>query len=329
MSNRFAALLAACALALAASGALAQSAPAQKPGGSTAVPSVTVEAPPPKVIERQSFDFVQGVTKPSNPEVDAIGRWHDAVCVAVLGLAETEAAKIKTRIQEVAAEVGLPAAKPACSANVEIFFSDRPQLVMDKVAKQRGQLLGYYHVHDRAALKQVTRPIQAWYVTATRGRGGTNVVPFLGTSDPFDTGLPGLQTSPRVVDDPENIPPAGCGDNPHFTACLSSEFANVFVVADAKALQGKDLAFLSDYLAMLALSQPRSLDGCAALASVIDALAPSDCGGRLAPDGFTPADAAYLTSLYSADPEGKRVAQQTEISTRMARILTKGLNVRR
>jgi len=103
----------------------------------------------------------------------------------------------------------------------------------------------------------------------------------------------------------------------------------VFMVADAKALQGKDLAFLSDYLAMLALSQPKSLDGCNALGSVIDALASSDCGGRAAPDGFTPADAAYLTALYSADPEGKRVAQQGEISTRMARILTKGANIPR
>jgi hypothetical protein len=74
---------------------------------------------------------------------------------------------------------------------------------------------------------------------------------------------------------------------------------------------------------MLALSQPKSLDGCGALPSVLDVLAKSACGGREAPEGFTAADAAFLTALYMADPERKKTSEQAEIASRMANILVK------
>jgi hypothetical protein len=210
--------------------------------------------------------------------------------------------------------VGLPATRPVCAANVEIVFSDQPQAVMDLLTKKREYLLGYYHRHEHDRLKKVTRPIQAWYVTATRGEGGSVAGALFG-------GVSGLQLKSDVIDDPENPPPASCGDNPHFTACLKSEFRNVFIVADSKALEGKGAGLLSDYLAMLALSQPKSLDGCNALPSVIDLFAPTACPGRDTPDGLTPADAAYLTALYMSDPEGKKNMEQTDISLRMAKIL--------
>jgi hypothetical protein len=268
------------------------------------------------VIERQSQSFVLGYAASANAEIDQIGRWHDPVCVQVVGLVDAQAAAIKARIEEVAKEVGLPATRPVCAANVEIVFTDQPQAVMDLLAKKREYLLGYYHRHEHDRLKKVTRPIQAWYVTATRGEGGSIAGALFG-------GVSGLQLETDVVDDPENPPPASCGDNPHFTACLKSEFRNVFIVADSKALEGKGSGLLSDYLVMLALSQPKSLDGCNALPSVIDLFAPSACPGRDAPGGLTQADAAYLTALYMSDPEGKKNMEQTDISLRMANILIK------
>jgi hypothetical protein len=282
------------------------------------VAPVTVEGaakPTPKVIERQTHTFVEGYAATPNAEIQQIGRWRDSVCVQVLGLAEAQAAAIKARIEQVATEVGLRPAKPSCTADVEIVFSDNPQGVMDKVAQQREYLLGYYHRHDHDRLKKVTRPIQAWYVTATYGGGGD-------VAGALFAGVP-MQVHEEVIDDPENPAPTSCGDNRYFSACLESVFKNVFMVADSKALAGKDAGMIADYLAMLALSQPKSLDACAALTSVLDVLAPSGCGGREPPDGFTAADAAYLTSLYAADGEGRKTQEQTDISTRMARILTK------
>jgi hypothetical protein len=314
MPNRFACVLFASVLSSVPAAALAQPAPA-KPAASTTVAPVTVQAAPtPRVIEKQSQSFVLSYAATPNAEIDQIGRWHDPVCVQVVGLVDAQATAIKARIEEVAKEVGLPATRPICSANVEIVFSDQPQAVLDELAKKREYLLGYYHRHEHDRLKKVTRPIQAWYVTSTRGEGASVAGALFG-------GVSGLQVNTDVIDDPENPPPNSCGDNPHFTACLTSEFRNVFIVADSKALGGKGAGLLSDYMVMLALSQPKSLDGCNALPSVIDLFAPSACAGRDTPDGLTAADAAYLTALYMSDPEGKKNMEQTDISIRMANIL--------
>ncbi len=218
----------------------------------------------------------------SNPEVNQIGRWHDPVCVVVLGLPRAEqAAAIKARIESVAQAVGLPAARAGCAANVEIVFTPEPQHVMDIVAKRREYLLGYYHVHNRDRLKTVTGPIQSWYVTSTSSFGVTisNAISAVGgagfipvpIANPMPTHMMG------VIDDPENAARPGCGDAPHFTACSTSAFENVFMVADSKVLEGKDLGLVADYMAMLALSKPRSLDGCNALPGVIELFAKSGC----------------------------------------------------
>jgi hypothetical protein len=46
----------------------------------------------------------------------------------------------------------------------------------------------------------------------------------------------------------------------------------------------------------------------------------SGCAGG-APDGLTPADAAYLTALYQANPEARKVNEQSDIADRMAKML--------
>ena len=81
---------------------------------------------------------------------------------------------------------------------------------------------------------------------------------------------------------------------------------------------------MTDYLVLLALSQPRSLDGCSGLSSVIDMFAKSVCPGQdVAPDGLTPSDAAYLTALYASDPEAKLSLAKGDIELRMDDLLTR------
>jgi hypothetical protein len=308
MPNRLAFLPAAAVLALAASPAPAQPAP-------TRVPPLTVEAPaPPKTVEMRSYRFVQKNVAIGNPELDQIVRWRDPVCVQVVGLVPNQNEAIAARIGDVAKAVNLHVGKPGCRANIEIVFTDQPQAVMDTVYQRREYMLGYYHRHDGVRLKKVTRPIQAWHVTATLGGAGRG-------------GFGGAFFS-EVIDDPENPPPNGCGDKPAFTACVQTVFKNVFVIVDNKFLGDKSLGLVTDYLAMVALAEPRSLDGCNELPSVIDLFGKA-CPGREAPDGLTPSDAAYLTALYSADPEGRRWAEESDISGRMARILIKANAVAR
>ena len=319
MPNRLASVLIVAFLSLAPASVLGQpvSPPAASAAPPTTVKTVTVQAPAkPKVVEKQAGSFVQAYAAAQNPEVGQIGRWRDPVCAEVVGLPRADqAAMIKARIESVAQALGVPAPRAGCTANVEVVFSDQPQRVMDVVAQRHEFLLGYYHRNDHDRLKQVTHPIQAWYVTATQANG----------SGAAALALNGLaryaQFRSRVIDDPQNVPPVGCAGSRLTTSCLQSEFDNVFVVADSKALEGKDLGLVADDMAMLALSQPRSLDGCNALPSVIDAFARAPCPGRDAPDGLTPADAAYLTSLYATDLQAKRAGEQSDIARRMSDIL--------
>jgi hypothetical protein len=279
----------------------------------------------PRLIQR-SQAFVQAYAAAANPELDQIARWRDAVCVQVVGLDQGLDAKIKGHIEDVARSLDLRVKKPGCSANIEIVFSDQPQGVADAIAKRREYLLGYYHAHDRDRLKTITRPIQAWYVTATSSENPFNGATAFGLAS-FSRMGGGGWSAPSMgvesIDDADGIRPPGCGDAPPYRSCMKSLFHNVLVVADSKALEGKDAGLIADYMVMLTLSQARSLDGCNSFPSVIDLFAKAACPGRDAPDGLTPADAAYLTALYKADLEARKHFQVADISGRMADILTK------
>ncbi|MEI9890004.1 MAG: hypothetical protein WDN45_04615 [Caulobacteraceae bacterium] len=311
-------LLTACALAVATTAILTGPSLAD----SAADNAVTVAGVSrPKAIQEQTRRFTDAYAA-ATPQLGQIARWRDPVCVEVEGLLADLDANVRARVEDVAKAVGRHVETGGCRANIEIVFTEKPQLLMDGVARTRENLLGYYHRHDHAKLKAITRPIQAWYVTSTLGGGGnTNgaVFAYLETSGGVG-GLP-IQVQREVIDDPSHMSPTGCGDNPNFTACLQGVFKNVLVVADANQLKGKDIGLLSDYVVMLALSQSRQPDACGELPSVMDLFAASACPGRDPPQGLTPADAAYLTALYQADPEAKLLGQKGDISGRMARML--------
>jgi hypothetical protein len=323
MLNRFGPALT-CTAWLMASAALAQTAAST----ATAVAPLTVQAAaPPKTVEKQARSFVQTHAAPTE-RLGQFARWNDPVCVQVLGLIPEQAAQVKARTEEVAKAVGLKVQASGCTANIEIAFADQPQPLIDGLVKRRDSILGYHNPSETQALKTITRPVQAWYKTATRGGGfntaGMVFAQFSNASGQSMTSgsYPGMTVEHETADTPQSTTPTGCGDS-HFSSCLSSIFQNVLVVVDNTKVKGQPLGPVSDYVAMLALSQSRSLDGCAALPSVIDLFAPSACPGRDAPDGLAPADAAYLTALYSVDLEAKKAAQQSDITDRMARILIK------
>ena len=298
---------------LAGTAAMAQTAPAP-----TTVAPVTVQAAPtsPKTVEKQTKSFVLSFAAPTS-KLDQLARWHDPICVTVTGLIPEQATEVKARIEDVAKAVGRSARGAGCPANIEIVFTDQPQRMLDNVAAHREEILGYYHRHETKALKTVSRPIQAWYVTASESGGGNGAAGLA-----FSVGSAGSllqQMHARVVDDPENPPPTGCGDS-HFTVCLRSEFDNILVVVDNGRVKDRSLGLVSDYVVMLALSQPRSLDGCNVLPSVIDLFA--TCPDRDTPDGLTPADAAYLTALYASEPEAKAASERVDMAGRMTDILS-------
>src|SRR6185312_13663413 len=86
----------------------------------------------------------------------------------------------------------------------------------------------------------------------------------------------------------------GLGANPG----ARQKLALAIVVVDPARTQDLSLDTVSDYVAVLALSQPRALDRCNVLPSITDLYAGA-CPGRSTPAGLTAADAAYLRALYT------------------------------
>jgi hypothetical protein len=277
--------------------------------------TVTAAALPPEAVKKRTRSFVESFAA-TTVNLGQITRWSEPLCVVVVGLVPGQAAQVKARVEEVGKAVGRGARQPGCTQNIEIVFTADPQQALDYVAEHREIALGYYHRHQAGVLKTVTRPIQAWYMTATIGKGGSSAGFALQRGGPSAP----IQVRGRVVDDPDSEMPAGCGDS-HFTACLRSEFENVLVVVDDRRVWDHSLGLISDYVAMLTLSQPRLLDGCNVLPSVMDVFAPA-CPTHDGPDGLTRADMAYLKALYAADLEAKKAGELSDIAGRMAKTLT-------
>jgi hypothetical protein len=199
----------------------------------------------------------------------------------------------------VAASVGARTdAKRKCKTNVEILFTDRPAAVIKSLDEiTHGAILGMQFVHERPSLLEITHPIQGWYITGTRY--DENSVDHVtgygndGAAKDADDRTPVLDNAYRNT--PERIPLGS-----HIPLRRVSTILNVLIVADINKLAGHEIGPVSDYIAMLALSQPRSLDNCNELPSILDLMLP-DCREGTKPQGLTPNDTAYLKALYAAD----------------------------
>ena len=296
-----------------------KSATADAPAPSApAVAAITVEATQPAELRKQTYNYVTSFAATS-PKIDGVSRWTHPLCVLVDGLPADKDAEVKARIEDVGQAIGLKIAGKNCEANIEVFFAGQAQAFLDKIAASRSQLLGFQYRTETNKLKAMTRPIQAWYMTATQGTGNT-VGSTFSYSAGGESNQQGLGVG-EIMDTPDGHAPAGCGDS-RFGGCLKSVFVHVLIVVDLPATADKSAGLLSDYVTMLALAQPKSLDSCNGLVSVID-LFSSTCSGRKAPDGLTRADVSYLTALYKANLEAHKSSQETDIASRMADMLLK------
>ena len=261
--------------ALAAGGLVMATAAAAQPV--QAVPPSSRLANPAR-IERQAADFVQSYgafTSGASASSRRTGRWARGLCVAFDGLAPAQETAVSARIEEVAKTVGVGVRPADC---------EPANLEIAVTANPQGLLnrlveedsqLLGDRTSDSRTARIVTLPIQAWYWTN------------------------GAALADRATSAPTRL------------------FTNVLVIVDLRRpeIKTKTLGLLADYLAMLALSQPRDLGQCNVLPSITDLFAA--CPGRPGPAGLTPADAAYLSALYAGDAE-------PDIVERMANILAGG-----
>jgi len=291
--------------------AMAQDATSRYPDGTggPAAPteSVTVTA----LRQKQIQQYVESHAVPSRM-AGKIGRWEQPICITAEGLRPELLELVVRRVKAVAAQVGAPVNNdPSCQQNVEIGFSSDPQSVMDYVRDKHINYLGsFYGAGEAEKIAQMTRPIQAWYATVTIDAHGES------TSDTRPSG------PPRCFDFPRCIlmisAPVVQSTGTRVSDEIRTGFRNVVVLGDRNRLMKMEIGPLADYISFLVLAQPRSLDDCTGLPSILNSLAV-----KCAPnsDELSQADIAYLTGLYHMNTGRFLAGQKEEIAFQMKKAL--------
>jgi hypothetical protein len=239
-------------------------------------------------LETQITRFVRGHARLSR--IDQLTRWRDLICVRVHNLPAAYATFIQNRILDVAREARAPASDQAtCTPNVTIMFTAEPQAVLDQIRSEAPDFLGYHFIGQREALATMTRPIQAWYVTATRAGGE------------------------RFIDEAMTDPPSGAAGS-RLSRGLQSEFVHVLILVNANDVADAPVGPISDYLAMLSLTEIRDETwSCGGLVTIMEHF--STCPD--APQELTEPDRAFLQGLYTMDPALIATLQRGHVARRM------------
>jgi hypothetical protein len=244
-----------------------------------------------------------------------VARWETGICPTVMGLNSDFTTFVLKRVKDAATKAGAPLdGHAACNPNVQIVFTTAPQALLDNIRKNYDALLGY---HDSAAqaeaMAKVTHPIQAWYSTETIDvRGAPH----------FDGGkIPGI----GCMDPPRcrvNLTRAGsyAVSGTRLNDGLRSGFHDVIIVVEPKQLAGYEIGALADYIAFLALAQPRSLDDCQQLPTILNLLA-AGCARAGEATQMTDSDMGYLRGLYHMTDDAGLATQQNEIAFQLKQAL--------
>lgn len=221
------------------------------------------------------------------------------VCPVTLGLPQSFDDFVTARVVQVAASVGAKTdATGTCKPNIEILFTDEPEAVVKSLSdRTRGAILGMHYVHETPRLLAVTHPIQGWYVTGTRVIDDS--ISPVSTVDPDGTTRSTSGRLPRL-DNLYRVGPERVSLGTRIPGRRISSIVNVLIVADIRQVGGREVGSVADYISMLALSEPGSLDECNEMPSILDLMS-SACGSRPKPDKLTDSDIAYLKGLYAAD----------------------------
>ena len=226
-------------------------------------------------------------------KTDQLARWRRGLCPEAIGLSAEFTAFVVRRIKEVAASVGAPVDPSAkCKPNARIFFETQPQKQLDEIVHHAPEMLGAYYRAQAKQFETFSRTIQPWYMTATRSAGGV-----------------------EWVDSAYAPTPNGAAGS-RLTSGLSSWIVHVLVIADLNKIAGYTIGSVSDYIAMLVLAQPASLDTCEELPSITELMA-SHCDERKKAEALTAGDLAYLKGLYSANLELTTSLERSHIHNRM------------
>ena len=90
------------------------------------------------------------------------------------------------------------------------------------------------------------------------------------------------------------------------------------IVVDANKIVGRPIGAISDYLAVLTLTQAFAPEQCGRLPSIMEMMLPN-CREKEALTGITAGDLAFLRALYKADLEAVLPLERDSVENSMTR----------
>ena len=254
-------------------------------------------------------DFVGAVAAPTRL-AGKLARWEVPVCPIVMGLNPKAVQFITRRMRAVAAGAGAPVNNdPKCRPNIQVVFTTVPQDLVSNIRQKQGDLLGYFDTLKQLdQMVTVTRPIQAWYMTATEDvRGNVQIDTARTMGMEFSLG--------------PNVPPvwqpqarAYATMSSHLGDGLRANLHHITIIADPTKLLDYEMGPVADYISMLALSQMVTPDRCQSLHTITNLLA--DACPRI-PGGLSDIDLGYLRGLYHMNAERSKSVQIREVTYQM------------
>jgi hypothetical protein len=296
------------ALATTSAAAWAASAPdatAPAPGSPESITVTATPLPHRSAVDEFIYSYPTAVRT-----TDKIARWRRGICPTVYGLPAHFGDFITRRMKAIARNAGAPvSADPKCRPNIEIVFTTKPQSIADDLRKNHYPFLGYFDNFGQAdALARVTHDIQAWYLTATVGRGGQLRIDNP-RQDFMYAGLNAMMGMDGIGGGAPTYYAPGAG---RFNVGPGSSLYNVIIVADPAKLGEYEMGALADYIAMLALSQPKSFDVCWEVPSITNLLS-KDCQAERKTASLSDNDARFLYGLYKMDTDFVVQIQRSQI----------------
>ncbi len=243
-----------------------------------------------------------------------LARWRASICPETLGLSPGFNSFVSARIGAVAAVIGAPHGEQGhCKVNVRILFTSEPKQVIGEIVKRDPAFLGFHYAQQTQRAATFDHPIQGWYMTATQGDRG-NIA--LDNPNPIQQTAAALN-SPVARALQSGTTPGGRAGTRLATG-QDSLLVHALVIVDTKGVSGYPIGSISDYLAMLVLSQTRSPDACGPLPSILDLMA-MHCGTEKKPEAVTAGDLAFLRALYSMDLRENLSLETNDIQNAMMR----------
>ncbi|MEY4966012.1 MAG: hypothetical protein RL274_1595 [Pseudomonadota bacterium] len=275
------------------------------------VDNVIVTAPrlrPEKALD----NFIIAHAKTARPN-GKIARWKAGICPLTIGLPAKFNQYVTQRIIRVAMTAGAPlAAAEPCRTNLIVLATPEPQALLDNIRKKHPMALGFHYRSRAERIATMRLPIQAWHGTVTEDFRGRLYKDFP-TMDPGFEGT-GLLPTDFLLPDGMSVTGNRTGDG------LKSQFTSAIIIMDTTRIGGQEIGPLSDYIAMLALSQGQYYDTCQDIPSITNLMA-QGCGPEMKPAALTDIDVTYLRGLYRMSAGLSYIGQRGSIAFSMKKTL--------